>query len=563
MKKPVLALCAALALLGGLFVVTAGSASAAVSGSSTNEFAPSPETNLQIPRSSTIHHVAASGVPRPAGNALVIDSSPSGFAGLTHFDQRNADSGNQFSLEPPDQGLCVGNGVVIQAVNDALRITKTSGGGGSTVALNPFFGRGHAIIRATTGPPPTPAVFGPFISDPKCLYDVPTGRFFVTALDVDVNPVTGALGSRTHVDIAVSTSSSPDTAPTSWNVFFLDTTNDATNGTSHPNCPCLPDQPLIGADANGFYISTNEFGPIPSFTHFNGAQIYELDKVKLEHGALVPVAQFNTGTDVTPAPDGGTWYSVQPATVPGLTYAPNTEYFLSALDFSSDLDNRIALWTLSGTKTTSPSLSVQVIRSEVYGQPPAAVQKPGPTPLGDSVHAPLELLNSNDDRMNQVVYADSLLWSGVNTVVKTKNGPTRVGIAWFAVNPTTPTVTKQGYVAVNNENVLFPSIGVSDSGMGVISFTVVGPDIFPSTGYAKVNASSGASDVHISGAGVLPEDGFSGYRAFGGDGTARWGDYSAAVFSDGKVWLAGEYIPGPRTFFANWGTFVTDVAVTP
>ncbi len=559
MKRPVIALCAALALLGGLFVVTAGSASAAVSGSSANEFAPSVETNLQIPRSSTIHHVDASGVPRPAGNALVVDSSPSGFAGLTHVDQRTADGKNQFSLEPPDQGLCVGNGVVIQTVNDVLRISNTAGGGASTVALNPFFGRGHQIIRATAGPPPTPAVFGPFISDPKCLFDVPTGRFFVTALDLDTDPATGAFGTHTHVDIAVSTSSTPGTTPASWNVFFLDTTNDGTGGTpSHANCPCLPDQPLIGADANGFYISTNEFGPIPSFAHFNGAQVIELKKASLVAGALVTVKQFNTGT--MPAPDGGTWFSVQPATVPGSTYATNTEYFLSALDFSSDLDNRIAFWTLSGTNTAAPSLSVQVIESEVYGQPPAAFQKMGSTPLGDLVHSPLELLNSNDDRMNQVVFAHGLLWSGVNTVVQTPNGPTRVGIAWFAVSPTTAAVTNQGYVAVNNENVLFPSIGVSDSGMGVISFSVVGPEIFPSTGYAKVNA-SGASDVHISGAGVLPEDGFSGYMAFGGGGTARWGDYSAAVFSDGKVWLAAEYIPGgPRTLFANWGTFVTDVA---
>ena len=551
MKRPVLALCAALALLGGLLIGTAGSASAAVSGSSTNEFAPSLETNLQIPRSSTIHHVDASGVPRPAGNALVVDSSPSGFAGLTHVDQRTADGGKQFSLEPPDQGLCVGNGVVIQTVNDVLRI------GATTVALNPFFGRGHQIIRATAT---TPAVFGPFISDPKCLYDVPTGRFFVTALDLRVDPATGAFGPHSQVDIAVSTSSSPDTTPASWHVFFLDTTNDGTGGTpSHANCPCLPDQPLIGADANGFYISTNEFGPIPSFSQFNGAQVIELDKASLVAGTLAMVKQFNTGT-IT-APDGGTWFSVQPATVPGSTYASNTEYFLSALDFSSDLDNRIALWTLTGTNTASPKLTVRVIESEVYGQPPAAFQKMGPTPLGDLVHNPLELLNSNDDRMNQVVFAHGLLWSGVNTVVQTLNGPTRVGIAWFAVKPATAAVMSQGYVAVNNENVLFPSIGVSDSGAGVISFTVVGPDIFPSTGYARVNAISGASDVHISGAGALPEDGFSGYRAFGFGGTARWGDYSAAVFSDGKVWMAAEYIPNaPRTLFANWGTFVSEVA---
>jgi hypothetical protein len=33
-----------------------------------------------------------------------------GFNGITHLDQRNARNGNQFSIEPPDQGSAVGNG---------------------------------------------------------------------------------------------------------------------------------------------------------------------------------------------------------------------------------------------------------------------------------------------------------------------------------------------------------------------------------------------------------------------------------------------------------------------
>jgi hypothetical protein len=33
--------------------------------------------------------------------------------------------------------------------------------------------------------------------------------------------------------------------------------------------------------------------------------------------------------------------------------------------------------------------------------------------------------------MNQVVYADGLLWSGVNTTVGTRDGSTRVGIAFL------------------------------------------------------------------------------------------------------------------------------------
>ena len=34
--------------------------------------------------------------------------------GLNHRDQRLANGGNQFSLEPPDQALCVGNGFTVE-----------------------------------------------------------------------------------------------------------------------------------------------------------------------------------------------------------------------------------------------------------------------------------------------------------------------------------------------------------------------------------------------------------------------------------------------------------------
>ena len=34
---------------------------------------------------------------------------------------------NQFSLEPPDQGLCVGNGYVVEAVNSVIQVWDTNG----------------------------------------------------------------------------------------------------------------------------------------------------------------------------------------------------------------------------------------------------------------------------------------------------------------------------------------------------------------------------------------------------------------------------------------------------
>ena len=60
---------------------------------------------------------------------------------------------------------------------------------------------------------------------------------------------------------------------------------------------------------------------------------------------------------------------------------------------------------------------------------------------------------------------------------------------------------------------------------------------------------------------MLPDDGFTAYQTFGGSGIGRWGDYSAAVVSGGAIWMANEFIPGPRTLAANWGTFIAHVSI--
>jgi len=98
------------------------------------------------------------------------------FQGLFHRQQRLANGGNQFSVEPPDQGLCAGNGFVLETVNDVMRVFDTAGNPVTGVQdLNSFYGYIPAINR-TTG------VFGPFVTDPTCLYDAATHRFFLVVL---------------------------------------------------------------------------------------------------------------------------------------------------------------------------------------------------------------------------------------------------------------------------------------------------------------------------------------------------------------------------------------------
>jgi hypothetical protein len=512
----------------------------------------------------------------PAGPLQVPNASPtaianagpgvSGFAGLTHLDQRLAGTGkyanSQFSLEPPDQGLAVGGRFVLEAVNTALAVYDKSTGvlqKGPT-AINQFFKLAPEIIRSN------PPVFGDFTSDPKCYFDPQTQRWFITIVQLDVDPATGNFTGRSSVLLAVSQTPDPTAG---FNLFKLDTTDDGTRGTqSHPGCPCFGDQPLIGADRNGFYISTNEF---PLFVNgFNGAQIYAMSKQALAAGTLPTVVHLS-GLPLAE----GIAFTIQPATSPkgGEDQGDDgsgVEFFLSDLDFTGTLDNRIAVWALTNTRslaapTPNVHLAKVILTSEVYGQPPDARQKAGPTPLGTLLGQPLELLASNDDRMNQVVFADGKLWSGVNTVLRT-GGETHVGIAFFVVEPSSDDgklkakIKNQGYVAVRGEDVIFPSIGVNGDGIGAMTFTLSGPDFFPSAAFVRMTE-EGAGTVRIAGAGASPEDGFTGYAAFGGNGTARWGDYSAAVAdADGSIWMATEFIPNkPRTLLANWGTFIARI----
>jgi hypothetical protein len=496
--------------------------------------------------------------PRPRDQRVVDATGTTHFEGLNHFDQRMAGTGayvnTQFSLEPPDQGLCVGKGFVLETVNTVLRVRSASNGALLTAAmpLNQFFGLAPEI-DATRGPP-----FGDFTSDPKCYFDPANGgRWFLTLLQLDVVPATNAFTGGSHTLIAVSAGSNPTG---SWNLFRFATRNDGLEGTpKHPNCPCFGDQPLIGADNYGFYISTNEFSFVTD--GFNGAIVYAISKKALANGVAGPIFGFRQPTLAE-----GQAYSLQPATTPpGGDYASEnggTEYFLSALEFTSGLDNRIALWSLTNSSSLNSNhpnlkMDLKILKSEVYGLPPLMEQPEGDAPLRDLLDpgGPVPSLNSNDDRMNQTVYVDGLIWGALNTVIEDRPGGRNphVGIAWFAVDPSSSNkldgkITAQGYVAVDGNNVSFPAVAANDDGDVLVAFSLVGPDYFPSAAYAKLDKSGGTGSVKVVSWGAGPADGFTGYPAFGGP-PERWGDYSAAVAdASGNLWFATEMINQTCTF---------------
>jgi hypothetical protein len=508
-----------------------------------------------------------------ATRALSADGGLYSFKGMSIADVDRA-LGSGTGITPPDQGLCAGNGFAMEMVNSAFQVFDILGAPvGDSVDLAKFFN-----FPANTD------TLSSFASDPKCYFDQQSGRFFATVLRIPFDPNAGSI-SGSFLDLAVSDSNDPRGT---WHVFEVDLTDDGSNGSpNHAHCPCLGDQPLLGADANGIYVATNEFGLADG--GFNGGQIYALDKQALTSGTLPKVVHL---ANLVLA--NGIGISIQPTTSPsglGADDANGSEYFLSSLDFTGEGDNRIAMWALSNTASLAdaePSVKLEhaVLKSEVYGMPPAASQPvDGPAPLraclatgtcpgleGFMASNTAEQIETNDDRMNQTVFAAGHVWGALNTSVQAP-GTVHAGIAMFVVEPKRlasgklgAKVTRQSYVALPDADLMFPSIAVSDDGVGAMAFSLSSTSDFPSAGYIRIKDSKFSFSVHLALKGEAPLDDYDGYQLFEGEGQApaRFGDYSAAVLDGSTLWMATQAVTSPcetvdcpdRDTFVNWGTSV-------
>jgi hypothetical protein len=445
------------------------------------------------------------------------------FDGVSSLDSAVTNFGAEF--EPPDQGLCVGNGFVVEPVNSAFTVYRRDG----SVVAGPF----NVNVLFSEG-------LTEFTSDPRCYFDSATHTWFATILFIRSD------GLEARTDIAVNTSGDPTTP---WTVYHLEATDDGTDGTPiHPGCPCFGDQPLLGIDRENIYVSTNEF-PL-AVPGFNGAQIYAISKSDLvslpANVHFVHFDNLNIGGTVA--------FSVQPA----ITHdGDDAEYFLNSLDPTSTFDNRIGVWALTNQEEVAeggiPTLSNLVITSELYGVPPNAVQQGSNSQL-----------NTGDDRMQQVQFIDGELWGALSTALTLPNDPTQLSaIAWFKIHPklddhqiAAARLGGQGYIASRGNFLFYPAIQASREGNVAVVFTLSGASFFASAAYAVTSEDRDSfGRIKVAALGTGPYDPLA----------TRWGDYSAAVLDpNGKsFWLATEYMPPLASQTpdrrANWGTRVLEI----
>jgi hypothetical protein len=500
-------------------------ASSAQASSAVTAYSGSAGTAARTARVRPAGPAVGSAASNAAASAKALGSVLANFNGTSSRDSQFTNY--NLTFEPPDQGLCEGAGFVLEPVNSAYRIFRTNGTSlRGPFNVNDLFNEGGKE----------------FTSDPRCWYDAPTHTWFAVILFI------GATNDVGRIDIAVN----PNPDPTGlWTEYQIDTTDDGRLGEpSNPGCPCFGDQPRLGIDQTNLYVSTDEFSILGP--QFNGGQIYAIDKSDLINGVasahFVHFKNLRIAGDLSIAP--------QPALSIG---KPDAEYFLSELDPTGNGDHRIGVWAMTNRdkvgKGGMPRLTSTVIQSEAYSTPPPSHQRGGNS-----------LLDSGDDRMQQVEFVGGSVWGELGTSIKPAGDTTaRAGAAWFQVRPTLgangiagASITRQGYLSKAGDNVLYPAIQPNAAGNAAMVFTLVGKDRFASAAYSTLSAGSSAFGAPVVvAAGTGPYDKLSN----------RWGDYSFAVPDavNGGAWLATEYMPPKSSQTtdgnSNWGTRVFEVSL--
>jgi hypothetical protein len=468
-------------------------------------------------------------VPLGPGCAKISTSAGSATSvkGLNAVDSAEHTTNIFSNIEPPDQGLCAGNGSVVETNNI-----------GEILVFNSALKRESAPISFDTIMGLTGLGWSSG-GDPSCLYDPANGGHWFFTEIVSASPESGG-GAFTGCFAGVSNACYEGIAVTDgknpfgpYHVYF----SSADYNPAEPGYPSLlNDFAKISMTRDAFMMFYDEFpllGSLPGIGGgiFNGAQELVFRKSALEQGLptmlsngapnpAVTVAIENMGHIRTPdgtcARDevlhqGGItcWVAVIPAQPPAGQFDNSrggTGFMLGSLDFygfvplATSGDNRIAAWAWTGLSALNSAgcatcnatirFQGQLFRGvDKYYDPEtanfggiSAPQRVGPIPLGDqcgaaglssSASCPEGGLATNGDNLTQVSQAQGQIWAATSTQIAQTytraNAEIHMGAVYWVLGTRSFdstgkfTLTGQGYVAAKHEDLTMPAMAATPS----------------------------------------------------------------------------------------------------
>jgi hypothetical protein len=409
---------------------------------------------------------------RPGG--LHVLDRATVFAGLA-----SNDAGDH---TPPDVAVAAGGGYVVELVNEARRVW-TAGG---------------TLLDNSTGLAQMFKLGNDNISDPRILFDAPSGRFIASVMDID----------RGEVVLGVSAGANP---LADW--YFAHVT--ALNGGV-----CF-DQPKIGTSNNVVIVSANAFirtqsGCSFSALSFAGGAVWVLNKQELLKSA--------------PSVDWNVWGPersiASPIAAQAMSASPNA-YAAAAFDDGLDL------YEISGTPPGATDLRVTSPMTLGFGEPPTAIQ-PG-----------RQGVTTNDGRLLDAYWDSGKLWLASNDYCLNQ-GVFRACARVLEVDTALASVAYNTWYGFPGSDSFYPALRPDGLGNVVLVSGISSADTDPGVVVDSFNGTKWAGPTFLHAGVTATID-------------LRWGDYfGAATDPDvrGLVWVGGEYANGSlwQTAVGAWKT---------
>jgi hypothetical protein len=413
-----------------------------------------------------------------AGGSITVVSSVEGL-----------DARDGGGVEPPDVQIAAGPDSIVEVVNVAARMWRTSAGHASAPAELP--------LPSILGVPPDEP-----LSDPRVIYDAPSGRFFLSILDERTNALL----------LAVSRTSDPAGA---WTAYAFQARG-------------CPDQPRLGVDDAVVVLAGDVFASCSEDSPIVGGQLWVVNKQQLLDGAASPAVR-TLGPDVRDA-------SLQPVRSLG---SSGVEYVASVDD---PFSNVVHLLAVNGVPPAATSLArLADVPITPLDSPPDGVQ---PESFAG--------VQTNDDRLLDAVWTGDRLWATAN------GGCTPVGDVVeracgrvLAIDTASHRLVVDAQISDVGGSFFYPALSLDGGGNVVIVYGTSSAREYPAVAaVARTPDGSFTQPVTI----VAPGLAHSGQR---------YGDYFGAATDPGDpsiVWVAGQM---PKVGVPHgWGTEIAAVSVS-
>ena len=320
------------------------------------------------------------------------------------------------------------------------------------------------------------------------------------------------------------------------------------------------DYPTVGFNKNWVVVQVNMFDEGSSI--FERTKIYVFDKAKLyagTAGACIPAPSTTTGCTLIESTTIGATH------VPAAMYdfAVEEMYLLNRWNSGAGL---LRLFRIDGPigNETLTALGFPASPVPWDNSSPGRVDFAPESELPDGCQLCLPgpcLIQTNDSRVQNVVYRDGTLWTAQTVFYPDGGAPTRSSIQWWQIG-TDASVLQRGLVddPTGERFYAFPSIAVNRH-----TDVLLGYSTFHDTEYAGANYSFryGTDPLNAMQTEQLLKAGEDGYYKDLFTGRNRWGDYSHTVVDprdDTKLWTIQEYADQSDTLNApafqdKWATW--------